>query len=228
MPGCQLHHPRLDHHSPRPEPADGIALPAAPVLRKGCHRLGAPAMRVESAASSFPATDPAGVAAGLGHGKFDLTGKGQIARIGARSGPSGTAWPDADIVAVVLCHDRTIGIRIMLPKSLQVPVVLWRNDTCSSVERRNRPRRAVRPPYSLTLKTKGKRLRHHPAHLPQCRFGTPAHCRNQCANKHLRPKGRRITNRLYLAFNRISAPGAFSTKIANSASASARSGKFLR
>jgi hypothetical protein len=91
-------------------------------------------MRVEPAASSFPATDPAGVAAGLAHGKFDLAREGQIARIAARSRPSGTARPDADIVAVVVCHDGTIGIRFMPAKSLQEPVVLWHNNTCSSVE----------------------------------------------------------------------------------------------
>ena len=67
-----------------------------------------------------------------------------------------------------------------------------------------------------------------PAHLPRCRFGTPARYKKQCADKHLRTKGRRITNPLYLAINRISAPGAFSTTIANSTSASADSGKFLR
>ena len=55
-------------------------------------------------------------------------------QVGQPSGPSGTARPDADIVAVVLCHDRTIGIRFMLAKSLQGPVVPWRNNTCSSVE----------------------------------------------------------------------------------------------
>ncbi|MDR3471405.1 MAG: hypothetical protein P4M09_06910 [Devosia sp.] len=81
-------------------------------------------MRVEPAASSsLPATDPAGVAAGLAHGKFDLTGEGQIARIGARPRPSGTGRPDADIVAVVARHDGTIGIRFMPAKSLQGPVV---------------------------------------------------------------------------------------------------------
>jgi hypothetical protein len=84
-------------------------------------------MRVEPAASSFPAraptADPAGVAAGPAHGKFDLAGEGQLARIGARSGPSGTARPDADIVAVVARHDGTIGIRFIPRKSLQVPVV---------------------------------------------------------------------------------------------------------
>jgi hypothetical protein len=95
-------------------------------------------MRVEPAASSFPAraptADPAGVPTGPAHGKFDLAGEGQLARIRARSDPSGTARPDADIVAVVLCHDRTIGIRFMLAKSLQGPVVLWRNNTWRSVE----------------------------------------------------------------------------------------------
>ena len=134
MPGCQFHHPRLDHHPPRPEPAEGIAFTAAPVPRKGCHRLGAPAMRVEPAASSFPATDPAGVPAGPAHGKLNLAREGQIVRIAARSRPSGTAGPDADIVAVVACHEGTIGIRFIPRKSLQVPVVPWRNNTCSSVK----------------------------------------------------------------------------------------------
>jgi hypothetical protein len=95
-------------------------------------------MRVEPAASSFPAraptADPAGVAAGPAHGKFDLAREGQITRVGPPSAPSGTAWPDADIVAVVVCHDGTIGIRFMPAKSLQEPVVPWRNNTWRSVE----------------------------------------------------------------------------------------------
>ncbi len=95
-------------------------------------------MRVEPAASSLPGrastADPAGVATGPAHGKFDLTREGQIARVGPPSGPSGTAWPDADIVAVVARHDGTIGIRFSPRKSLHVPVVPWRNNTCSSVE----------------------------------------------------------------------------------------------
>jgi hypothetical protein len=39
-----------------------------------------------------------------------------------------------DIVAVVACHDGTIGIRFTPCKSVQAPVVPWRNNTCSSVE----------------------------------------------------------------------------------------------
>ncbi len=119
--------------------------------------------------------------------------------------------PDADIVAVVPCHDRTIGIRFMLAKSLQGPVVPWRNNTWRSVETAEpaSPHRAA----AIRLNVESKRKNASgaiPHTLPSCRFGTPARCKKQCADKHLRTKGRRITNPLYLALNAVSATRAAS------------------
>lgn len=51
-----------------------------------------------------------------------------------RSPAPGSPRPDAEIIAVFARHDRTIGTRFGPRKSFQGPVVLWRKNTCHSVE----------------------------------------------------------------------------------------------
>src|SRR5208283_1640023 len=111
--GIEFDYPRLDDDPPRAKPAGGVSLPAATILREGCHHFRAPASRVEPAASfSFPAArrcrSPAysiGVAASLANGDLDLPDKGQRARVDARSAASGPPRLDIKIVSVIACHE---------------------------------------------------------------------------------------------------------------------------
>lgn len=139
----ELDHPRLDDDPARPEPrAAPVPAPSAAVFRKGSHHLRAPAMRIESpAAFSFPAAcrsrstaDPIGVAAGLADGHLDLLQERQITRTDTRSPRAGAPRPDAEIVSVVACHDRTIGIGFAVRKCSQALIVIWRKNDCCSVE----------------------------------------------------------------------------------------------
>jgi hypothetical protein len=113
-------HPRLDHHSPRPEAACGISLPPT-VLAMPSKRgddLRAPAPRVEPARpSSFPAAArswsrayPPRIAARLADRDLDLLEERLGARIDARSPVAGPARSDPEILTLITCHDATIDI----------------------------------------------------------------------------------------------------------------------
>ena len=142
-------YPRLDDDPPRAKTAGGVALPAATILREGCHHLRAPASRVEPAASfPFPATrrcrspaDPIGVAASLANGDLDLPDKGRRAQVAALSPASGPPCLDVEIVSVIACHKGRIGSRFSIRKMSRTPIVVQRKNTCGGVETAERTSR---------------------------------------------------------------------------------------
>ena len=114
------HHPRLDHHSPRPEAACGISLPITVRARPSerGNDLRAPAARVEpTRPSSFPAAArsrsrayPPGIAACLADRDLDLLEERLRSRVNPRSATARSTRPDFKFFAFVTCHDATIDV----------------------------------------------------------------------------------------------------------------------
>src|SRR5260370_40112950 len=115
----ELHHPSLHRHAPRPGAhAAPVPAPRAPILQLQ-RRCGAPAPRIEPAASLSGPTRPIGAAARPAYGLMDLAEEARRATAHpadpvhtrpsttAITNPAGT---DAEVVFVA-CHETTIGSR---------------------------------------------------------------------------------------------------------------------
>ena len=112
-------------------------------------------------------------------------------RIETRPAAADPPWPHPKIVALILRHDQTIGVQHGSYKAGNERSHRIAEMVVTASDQRRHHRCTSRAPSLLALISKRKVHQAAPRHLVQRHFAIRKRCKNQCANKPLRPRGAR-------------------------------------